>query len=65
MIALMTFEHTGRTFTGCSVSAMALTLEGLGVDAMGINCSIGPDELYPVVEELCRWTTLPLLRDTL
>ena len=61
VIALMTFEHTGRTFTGCSVSAMALTLEGLGVDAMGINCSIGPDELYPVVEELCRWTTLPLL----
>ena len=61
VIALMTFEHTGRTFTGCSVSAMALTLEGLGVDAMGINCSIGPDELYPVVEELARWTTLPLL----
>ena len=37
-----------RTFTGVSVSSMALTLEGLGVDAIGVNCSLGPKELYPV-----------------
>ena len=37
----MTFEASGRTFTGCSVEAMAATLEGLGVDAMGVNCSLG------------------------
>jgi len=57
----MTFESNMRTFTGCSLSSMALTLEGLGVDALGINCSLGPNEMYPVVEELSKWTTLPLV----
>lgn len=57
----MTFEHNGRTFTGCSVSSMALTLEGLGVDAIGVNCSLGPNELVPVVDELLKWTTLPVV----
>lgn len=60
IICCMTFEENMRTFTGCSVSAMALTMEGLGVDAVGINCSLGPKELFPAVEELCRWTTLPV-----
>lgn len=57
----MTFEQSGRTFTGCSVEAMAATLEGLGVDAMGVNCSLGPRELYPVVERLCAATSLPII----
>ena len=60
VICTMTFEENMRTFTGCSVSSMAVTLEGLGVDAIGVNCSLGPKELFPVVEELCRWTTLPV-----
>ena len=42
VICTMTFERNGRTFTGCSCSAMALTLEGLGADAIGVNCSLGP-----------------------
>ncbi len=57
----MSFEENGRTFTGCGISAMALTLEGLGVDAIGVNCSLGPEELVPIVQELCRWTTLPVI----
>lgn len=61
VLCTMTFEEDGRTFTGCSVSSMALTLEGLGVDAIGINCSLGPKELLPVVKELSRWTTLPIV----
>ena len=61
IICTMTFEENMRTFTGCSISSMALTLEGLGVDAIGVNCSLGPAELYPVVEELCRWTNLPVV----
>ena len=40
---------------------MALTLTGLGVDALGFNCSLGPKELLPLVEELRRWTDLPLI----
>ncbi|MBR3629701.1 MAG: homocysteine S-methyltransferase family protein [Oscillospiraceae bacterium] len=61
VLVTMSFEETGRTFTGCSVASMALTLEGLGVDAIGVNCSLGPEELVPIVEELCRWTTLPVI----
>lgn len=61
VMCTMTFEQNRRTFTGCSVSAMALTLGGLGVDAVGVNCSLGPDELYPIVEELAQWTELPIV----
>ena len=57
----MTFETTGRTFVGTTLSAMALTLTGLGVDAIGLNCSLGPEELLPMAEELRRWTHLPLI----
>ncbi len=52
----MTFEEGGRTFTGCSVSAMAAVLNGLDVDAMGINCSLGPGEILPLARELCALT---------
>ena len=57
----MTFEETARTFVGVTVPAMAMTLTGLGVDALGFNCSLGPKELMPMVEELRRWTDLPLI----
>lgn len=57
----MTFESNMRTFTGCSVSAMCLTMEGLGVDALGVNCSLGPAELIPIVREIAKWTTLPII----
>ncbi len=61
IVCTMTFEENMRTFTGCAISSMALTLEGLGVDAIGVNCSLGPAELYPVAEELCKWTNLPVV----
>ena len=57
----MTFEENGRTFTGCSVSAMCLTLCGLGVDALVVNCSLGPKDLVPIVEEISRWTDVPII----
>ena len=57
----MTFEAGGRSFVGVTVPAMALTLTGLGVEALGFNCSLGPKELLPLVEELRRWTDLPLI----
>jgi len=57
----MTFEASGRTFLGVTVPAMALTLTGLGVDALGFNCSLGPEELLPMVRELRAWTPLPLI----
>ena len=56
----MSFEENGRTFTGCSVEAFAATIEGLGVEAAGINCSLGPDEIYPLAKKLCEVTNLPV-----
>lgn len=57
----MTFEENKRTFTGCSVSAMVLTIAGLGVDAIGVNCSLGPDQLAPIVEEIGKWSDIPVI----
>lgn len=61
IICTMTFEKNMRTFTGCGISNMVMTLEGLGVTALGVNCSLGPKELYPIVEEMGKWTNLPLV----
>ena len=61
VLVTMTYEATGRTFLGCSPACAALTLEGLGADAIGVNCSLGPREMPPLVEELLKWTTLPIV----
>lgn len=61
VMCTMTFEENKRTFTGCSVSAMCLTIQGLGVDALGVNCSLGPRELLPIVEEISKWTKIPIV----
>ena len=57
----MSFDESGRTFTGCTVASMAHTLEGLGADAIGLNCSLGPDLLAPLLKELCENTRLPVI----
>ncbi len=57
----MTFEQNARTFLGVCVEAMAMTLTGLGVDALGFNCSLGPTELLPMVKTLSEWTELPII----
>ncbi|ATD55633.1 homocysteine S-methyltransferase family protein [Clostridium chauvoei] len=57
----MSFEESRRTFTGCKPSSMAITLEGLGVDALGINCSLGPSEILPIVKEIKEWTNIPII----
>ena len=61
IIATMTFERNGRTFTGVSPASAAVTLTGLGVNALGVNCSLGPDELEGVVSEISKYTDLPLV----
>ncbi len=60
VLVTMSFEESGRTFTGCTAASMARTLEGLGADAVGLNCSLGPDQLAPLLEELCENTRLPV-----
>ncbi|MCI8678543.1 MAG: dihydropteroate synthase [Lawsonibacter sp.] len=60
VLVSMTYEERGRTFLGHAPACAALTLEGMGADAIGINCSLGPREIPALVEELTRWTTLPV-----
>ncbi|WP_092638545.1 homocysteine S-methyltransferase family protein [Acetanaerobacterium elongatum] len=57
----MSFEQNMRTFAGSDYRAMALTLGGLGADAIGINCSLGPQEILPIVRELIKYTNLPVV----
>ena len=57
----MTFEKNGRTFAGTDPAAMALTLDGLGVDALGVNCSLGPEDLVPMVRSIRERTSLPVI----
>lgn len=61
VFATVTFDQTGRTLTGSTPEIVANTLEGLGVDALGVNCSLGPKELLPVVERLLKSTELPII----
>lgn len=57
----MSFESDGRTFTGCLVESFGILAQRLGVSAAGINCSLGPDEIFPIAKRLCKVMDLPLI----
>lgn len=61
IFATMSFQEDGRTFTGCLPESMAVTLESLGVTAVGVNCSLGPKELKPIVKKILEHTNLPVI----
>ncbi|MEG0026558.1 MAG: homocysteine S-methyltransferase family protein [Raoultibacter sp.] len=61
IFATMTFGEDGRTFLGTSPQVAALTLSALGVQVLGVNCSLGPQELIPIVEALCEASTCPVM----
>ncbi|MGI6546597.1 MAG: homocysteine S-methyltransferase family protein [Fastidiosipilaceae bacterium] len=57
----MSYEKDGRTFTGSTPAAQAALANGLGVAATGINCSLGPEEIIPLIQNLKQYTDLPLI----
>ncbi len=61
VFATMTFDAGARTLTGTTPEIMVALLEGLGVDALGVNCSLGPVELEPVVKRLLDAAHIPVL----
>ncbi len=61
VIVTMSFDENGRTFTGCTAASMAATLTGLGADAIGLNCSLGPKQLLPILREILAHTNLPVI----
>lgn len=61
VIVTMSFEKNGRTYTGCTAESAARTLTALGADAIGVNCSLGPDMLADVVRRIAENTYLPVI----
>ena len=54
VFATVIFDERKKLLTGADVSSVVALLEGLGVDALGINCAMGPKEMLPVLEELIK-----------
>lgn len=61
IIASMTFEPNGRTLTGASPEAVLLTLQGMGVDVIGCNCSTGPESMAAIIEKMAKYAKVPLM----
>lgn len=57
----MTFEQNGRTLSGNDPETFINVAEGLGVDALGVNCSLGPDELKPIIDEILEKASIPVM----
>ena len=55
------YDESGKLMTGASPAAMVALLEGLRVDALGINCSLGPEQMMPVVRELTAHASVPVI----
>ena len=61
VLATMTFDKTGYTYTGCSPESFAETAAKLGASAVGLNCSLAPEEMYATAERIKSSTDLPLI----
>ena len=61
VFATMTYQDNGRTFVGVDPVSATISLQGLGVDALGVNCSLGPDELISIVGTILEYATVPVM----
>ena len=57
----LTFQQNGRTLMGNDPLTVITVLEGLGVDVLGVNCSLGPKDLLPIVEKFTSYSHVPVL----
>ncbi len=61
ILTTMTFDEKGKLLTGGTPESMTAMLEGLGVDALGVNCGLGPKQLRPFVKRLTEVSSLPII----
>jgi len=61
VLVSMTYEENNRTLTGSDALTVITILEGLGVDAIGINCSTGPNSMLPIIKDLIRYASVPIM----
>lgn len=57
----MTFQDNCRTLMGTDPKTMVFVLEGLGVDVLGVNCSLGPKDLQKIVDEILKYSSIPVM----
>ena len=57
----VTFDENGKLLTGASVETIVATLEGLRVDALGVNCSLGPREMKPIIRRIVQAASIPVI----
>ena len=57
----MVFDEHGKMLTGGTPESMVAMLEGLGVDALGVNCSLGPKQMIPIIERLLAVSSVPVV----
>lgn len=61
VLATMTFDRTGCTYTGCTPESFVEAAQQAGADAVGLNCSLAPSDMLSTAERIARATTLPLI----
>ena len=61
VFATMVFDETGKLLTGGDVPAVVTMLEGLRVDALGINCGMGPEQMLPILEDILKYASVPII----
>lgn len=59
--ATVIFDENGKLLTGADVVSVVTLLEGLRVEALGINCGMGPDQMLPILKEIRKYTSLPII----
>lgn len=61
IMATLTFEKDGRTLYGTPPEAAVVVLQGLGVDAVGLNCSTGPEDMVDTVRTMYEYADIPII----
>lgn len=61
VFATMIFDENGKLLTGGDIPSVVALLEGLRVDALGINCGLGPKQMIPILDEIMKYTSLPVI----
>lgn len=61
IICTMSYQGDERTLTGTDPLTMVNVLQGLGVDAIGVNCSLGPNEMLPIITKILKYSSIPVI----
>ena len=61
VFATLIFDERGKLLTGGDIPSVVALLEGLRVDALGINCGMGPEQMLPIMREIAQYTSLPII----